>query len=70
MRKKISWRNKEILCKRILEYEEEMCPLIQKKALTNKQDIFIENTLNFFCIVQGIIVIGFLRIIITSTVST
>lgn len=48
MRKKISWRNKERLCKRILQYEEVMCPLIQKKALTNKQDIFIENTLRFF----------------------
>lgn len=48
MRKAISWRNKGRLCKKILQHEEEICPLIQKKALTNKQDIFIENTLRFF----------------------
>ena len=48
MRKKFSWQNEESLRKKVLQYEEEMCPLIQKKALTNKQDIFIENILKFF----------------------
>ncbi|MBP3889567.1 MAG: hypothetical protein J6F30_18250 [Cellulosilyticum sp.] len=47
MRKKLSGLNRSALRKKILEYEEGMLPLIQRKALTSMQDIFIENTLHF-----------------------
>ena len=47
MRKELSGLNKAALRKKILQYEDKMRLLIQRKALTNRQDIFIENTLHF-----------------------
>lgn len=48
MRKGISANNRQKLRDKILEYEAEMKPLIQRRAITNLQDIYIENTLYFF----------------------
>ncbi len=48
MRKGISGLNRQRLRDKILEYEAEMKPLIQGRAITNLQDIYIENTLYFF----------------------
>jgi len=48
MRKALYSRNSSILRQKLLQHEEEMMPLIQKKALTNRQDYFIENALHFF----------------------
>ena len=48
MRKGISGFNRQKLREKILEYEVEMKPLIQRRAITNLQDIYIENTLYFF----------------------
>ena len=48
MRKGISGNNRQKLRKKILEYEVEMKPLVQERAITNLQDIYIENTLYFF----------------------
>lgn len=48
MRKGLSGNNREKLRKKVLEHEAEMKPLIQRRAITNLQSIFIENTLHFF----------------------
>lgn len=48
MRKGLSGNNRQKLRAKVLEHETEMKPLIQKKAMTNLQDYFIENTLYFF----------------------
>lgn len=48
MRKPLSKTNQSMLRKKLLEHEDEVLPLIQKRALTNRQDEFIENTLYFF----------------------
>ncbi len=48
MRKSLHNRNCSILRQKLLQHEEEIMPLIQKKALTNRQDNFIENALHFF----------------------
>jgi len=48
MRKGVSVIIRFKLHSKVLEYEEEMRPLIQKRAMTNLQDIFIENAFHFF----------------------
>ncbi len=48
MRKGISGSNKQKLRNRVLDNEAEMKPLIQRRAITSLQDIFIENVLHFF----------------------
>lgn len=53
MRKPLSGANRVLLRKKILQYENEILPLIQSRAMTNMQDIFIENTLHFFLYTQN-----------------
>lgn len=48
MRKKFPIDDRLKIIKKAVEMEEETLPLIQKRALTNRQDIFIENTLKYF----------------------
>ena len=48
MRKPLSGTNRTLLRKKILQYENEILPFIQRRAMTNRQDIFIENALYFF----------------------
>ncbi|MBK6088432.1 MULTISPECIES: hypothetical protein [Clostridia] len=48
MRKEALIGNRFELVQKALETEEETLPLIQKRALTNRQDVFIENTVKFF----------------------
>ena len=48
MRKNLSGLNRSALREKILEFEQELLPLIKEKAVTNRQDIFIENALYFF----------------------
>lgn len=48
MRKPMSAINRVALRKRIMEYEEDLLPLIKERCLRNKQDIFIENALHYF----------------------
>lgn len=48
MRKSISGINRQKLRNKVLRHEVEMRTLIQRRAITNLQDVFIENTLHFF----------------------
>jgi len=48
MKKGVSGINRQKLRNKVLEHEAEMKLLIQRRAITNLQDIFIENTLYFF----------------------
>lgn len=48
MRKKLSGTNRSLLREKMLEYEQELLPIIKEKCIRNKQDIFIENSLHFF----------------------
>lgn len=48
MRKPLMRTNQMILRRKILQHENEILPFIQSRALTNRQDIFIEHTLHFF----------------------
>lgn len=48
MRKSLSGSNRQRLRNKVLDNETEMKLLIKRKAITNIQDIFIENTLHFF----------------------
>jgi len=48
MRQPISGLNRAKLQKKLLQYENELLPLIQSRAMTNRQDFFIENTTQFF----------------------
>lgn len=48
MRKKLSGLNRDALRKKLIQNEEQMLSLIQKKSMTNGQDVFIENALYFF----------------------
>lgn len=48
MRKSVSGSNSQKLRNKVLEHEAEMKPVIQRRAITNLQGIFIENTLYFF----------------------
>lgn len=48
MRKPVSGANRILLRKCVLDMQEEMAPLIKRKLITNRQDLFIENSLNFF----------------------
>lgn len=48
MRKPLSGLNRSRLREKILQYEEEILPFIQRRAITNRQDIFIEHVLYFF----------------------
>ena len=48
MRKELPLGNRLKIIQKAVEMEEETLPLIQKRALTNRQDIFIENALKFF----------------------
>ncbi len=48
MRKPLNLTNQQLLRSKVLEHEQAILPLIQHKALTNLQDIFIENVLHFF----------------------
>ena len=47
MRKETLVGDRFELVQKALEMEEETLPLIQKRALTNRHDVFIENTLKF-----------------------
>lgn len=47
MRKELSGFNRSMLRSKIMEYEDELLPMI-KKCIRNKQDVFIENALYFF----------------------
>ncbi len=53
MRKQLSGVNRQKLRDKILEYEAEMMPLIQRGVITKRQDIFIENALYFFLRCKG-----------------
>lgn len=48
MRQPISGLNRAKLQKKLLQYENELLPLIQSRAMTNRQDFFIENATQFF----------------------
>lgn len=48
MRKGLLGSNRRKLREKVLAHEVEMKPLIKKRAITNLQDFFIENTLYFF----------------------
>lgn len=48
MRKKAFAGERLKIIKKALEIEEATLPIIQKRALSNRQDIFIENTVRFF----------------------
>lgn len=48
MRKPLVGSNRSLLRKKIMEFEEELLPLIKEKCIRNKQDVFIENALYFF----------------------
>lgn len=48
MRKAVNGRSRLNLRAKLLEYETEMKPLIQSKAIRVLQDVFIENALYFF----------------------
>lgn len=48
MRKGLLGSNRRKLREKVLAHEAEMKPLIKKRAITNLQDFFIENTLYFF----------------------
>lgn len=48
MRKNFPIDDRLKIIKKAVEMEEETLPLIQKRALTNRQDIFIENALKYF----------------------
>lgn len=48
MRKSFSGSNRQKLHNKVLENEVEMKTLIQRRVITNLQDIFIENALHFF----------------------
>lgn len=48
MRKELSGSNRSILRDKIMEYEDELLPMIKEKCIRNKQDVFIENALYFF----------------------
>lgn len=48
MRKNLTLISRIELYYRILEHEEEMMPLIKKRAMTSMQDEFIENVIYFF----------------------
>lgn len=48
MRKELSGSNRSILRNKIMEYEDELLPMIKEKCIRNKQDVFIENALYFF----------------------
>lgn len=53
MRKSLSSLNKKLLRTRMLENEPMLLPFIQRKSLTNRQDLFIENALHFFLHSEG-----------------
>lgn len=48
MRKELCGSNRSRLRERIMEYEQELLPMIKEKCIRNKQDVFIENALYFF----------------------
>ena len=48
MRKGMSFPNKYALTEKLLEYEDELTPLIQEKSLRSGNDYFIEAALSFF----------------------
>lgn len=48
MRKETLMGDRFRIVQKALEMEEDILPLIQKRALTNRQDVFIENTVKFF----------------------
>lgn len=48
MRKELSGSNRSALREKIMEYEQELLPMIKEKCIRNKQDVFIENALHFF----------------------
>lgn len=48
MRKEILMGDRYKIVQKALKMEEDTMPLIQKRALTNRQDVFIENTVKFF----------------------
>lgn len=48
MRKELSGSNRSMLRNKIMEYEDELLPMIKEKCIRNKQDVFIENALHFF----------------------
>lgn len=48
MRKKVFTGERIKIIKKALEIEEATLPIIQKRALSNRQDVFIENTVKFF----------------------
>lgn len=48
MRKEILIEDRFKIVQKALEMEEETLPFIQKRVLTNRHDVFIENTVKFF----------------------
>ena len=48
MRTKIPVTDRQKVILKAIAMEEETLPLIQKRALTNRQNIFIENALKYF----------------------
>ena len=48
MRKELSGSNRSMLRDKIMEFEDELLPMIKEKCIRNKQDVFIENALCFF----------------------
>lgn len=53
MRKKLSGSNRSLLRDKMLEYEDDLLPMIKERSIRNKQDIFIENALYFFMRSKG-----------------
>lgn len=48
MRKELSGPNMSLLRAKIIKYEQELLPLIKRKCIRNKQNVFIENALHVF----------------------
>ncbi|MGN1113124.1 MAG: hypothetical protein ACI4RP_07965 [Acutalibacteraceae bacterium] len=47
MRKKVPASSRYQLWAKLIQYEDDVLPLIKRRALTNRQDLFIENTVAF-----------------------
>jgi hypothetical protein len=48
MRRDIAGSNKELLCRKLLEMEDAVLPVIQRRILTSIVDVYVENALRFF----------------------
>lgn len=48
MRRDMGGANKELLCRKLLEMEDTVLPVIQRRILSSFVDVFVENALLFF----------------------